>query len=164
MLPGEHGVFRRRRGKRSPQRKLEGESRRVGGFWEKAPPCMCSGSPCTVPIPYEALFRSCCSPQWVIFTWPFLITVLHSSFIRSVFTCWSLPMGSISSYVAFYFPFTVWTNQPQRGSVVHRATHTEAGLQLEPELLFSNVCCWNGCIYHSAGHASTASQTEAPQE
>lgn len=36
--------------------------------------------------------------------------------------------------------------------------HTEAKVQLEPELLFSNVCFQNGCIYHSMGHASTASQ------
>lgn len=57
-------------------------------------------------------------------------------------------------------PFRVWTNQPQRGFVVRTTAHTEAGLQVELELLFSNICCWNGCKYHSAGHAAPASQTK----
>lgn len=116
--------------------------------------------PCTQSIFHEAPSRSCCSPQWFIFTRPFLIIALHSSFICSVFTCWSLPMGSISNYVDFCFPFSVWANQPQRGFVVHTTAHTEAGLQLELELLFSNICCWNGCLYHSTGHVVPASQTE----
>lgn len=52
--------------------------------------------------------------------------------------------------------------QPQRGSVVCKTAHAEAGFQLELRLLFSNACCGNGCKYQSGQQAMLPHQQGGP--
>ena len=82
--PWKHWAFRGRCGKRGRRRKLTREGQRVGGFWEKTAPPICRPL-CHRVHPYEAPLDPAAVQSWFIFSGPFLITVLHPFFIRSLY-------------------------------------------------------------------------------